>query len=172
MNRRTFLKLAAATPLAFSLPIDTIDRGVDIIQRTPTSILSSNEKLNTCGMYVASYLRNNLPANKISFYSRRKSFHPNYDKHIDISIGLTAKEQEYDKEQFLQHFAKPAAFSLVNHIKAYRGKFSFGDVLSVPDNITGGIYYFRGSNIRVLYSYDINCLQTVLSFDTVLMRVP
>ena len=66
MNRRDFLKVVASVPVALSLPIEAISKGIDLIQPSSKSALSSDHNLNVSGEAVARYLRMHLPQNKIS----------------------------------------------------------------------------------------------------------
>ena len=177
LSRRDFLKTAARTavavPVVLSLSTDSVAKVIEMVPAPPTSLKSDELNLNVSGKAVANYMRRHITVTKISQRVDTKSPRvlTDKDKHIEVSIQLTAREMTLPSEDFIQQVAVPAAQGLVNMIDTYRNRFVSSRLELPEDNRICSIFENRGVSVRAMYGYDLTTQQSYITFDTYLIRV-
>lgn len=173
LSRRDFLKIVAATPIVASFPMEAISRAADLDKFS--SILSEDENLNVAVQTVAQYLRKYIPISRISRQYDKGFTLGDFvgnDKHLNVSMLLSAKEQSFTSEEFKEHIAIPAAKALTNMINSYDYTWTYNTIVllnpATPQRCV--VFNYKGISVRGIYGYHMETKRSTISFDTMLKR--
>ncbi len=171
MNRRTFLKGAAALPIALSLPLSSMP--ANIVHAAPI-VNADNRMLDIVGSHISKELNKNLHnvfrGPIVTNHKWTKEIPPR-NRHLDISLLVYSRERTLPPEGLISEIADPMVHRFIEMILKHNRKFRTARFAECEDNRPYGRYEDGSVSVRAVEGYDMNYMTSILSVDIYLIGV-